>query len=158
MDKSPLAWSHMFPPQISQRQSESAVKLRYDGATIDGQPVFFCVINQADLSRLGSDALSGLVFDNTSDAFFVGTELDLNLYVDMDAHPDFIDTIIDRANERGISVLNGAGDLEAMMDADRNLVAPDVPAFIENGVGHVPATYALSFIDKGKVSDGPEFG
>jgi len=156
--KSEFAYSHQFHPPIPDGIEEgSAIKVRYDGAQISGESVIFAVISSSDLGRLPADITRGLEFSvqDTSgqlrgnpDAFFIGSERDLSLYVNTDAYPDFIDEVREAASTSGLTFLNAVGDLQYMKGPDGDITAPTVPAFIENGMGYVPSLLAMSYLER----------
>lgn len=154
--KSGLAWAHNYPPPLPEGvDPDRSVLIRYDGAKIDNQDVFFAVLDKEDLTRLSRSVLEDIEFSRigpdgeprgSSEAFFVGSERRLHLYVDIDRYPDFIDRVRESAEEAGLTVLNGHGDLVRMQDEEGDVVAPVIPAFVENGMGHVPSTIAMNYV------------
>lgn len=156
--KSRLAWSHHYPPPLpAGADPDTSVLVRYDGARINDQDVIFAVLDKDDLSRLSEDVLHGISFSSrgedgelrgSSEAFFVGSELRLHLYVDLDAYPDFVDRVRSSAELSGCTLLNGVGDLAQMRDRSGDISAPDVPAFVENGMGYVPSSIAMSYVER----------
>lgn len=169
--KSALAWAHQFPPPIpAGLVPDETVTIRYDGVKVAGQDVIFAVIGADDLSRLPDRLVRGLEFcvpgadgelRGSPDAFFIGSERHLSLCVSIDAYPDFIDRVRELSDEAGLVDLNGEGDLRLMMGPDGDISAPDVPAFVENGMGYVPSVLAISYLDRIRPehvpNTGPEF-
>lgn len=168
--KSALAWAHQFPPPIPQDVSgDKAVIVRYDGVKMNGDDVIYAVIGAEDLGRLPSDLIRGLEFSvqasdgvlrGSPDAFFIGSERQLSLYVNTDAYPDFLDRVRDAAYEAGLTPLIGEGDLRLMTGPDGDISAPQVPAFVENGMGYVPSLLAMSHLERVRpdhdASSGPD--
>ena len=165
--KSALAWAHQFPPPLPDGVSaDTAVIIRYDGVKIGGEDVFYAVLNAADLSRLPDTVLRGLDFSvpdrdgemrGSPDAFFIGSERHLSLYVNTDAYPDFVSTVQVATLRRGMTFLNGEGDLREMRGPDGDVSAPNVPAFVENGMGYVPSLLAMSYLERIRPAD-PDAG
>lgn len=170
--KSDRAYAALFAPPLPEGvQAERAVIIRYDGVRIGQENVIYAVLGSEDLSRLPGEVLEGLEFSvrapdgelrGSPSAFFIGSERHLSLYVDIDAYPDFIDEVKAATFERGLTLLNGEGDLRSMMGPDGDISAPEVPAFIENGMGYVPSLLAMSYLDRIRPAHdtytGPEFG
>jgi hypothetical protein len=166
--KSALAYAHQFPPPLPEGvPADTAVIVRYDGVKIDDQDVFYAVLGAADLSRLPDRILRELEFSvrdrdgelrGSPDAFFIGSERHLSLYVNTDAYPDFVATVQAAALERGLILLNGEGDLRQMRGPDGDVSAPPVPAFIENGMGYVPSLLAMSYLDRIRPEADPDAG
>ena len=164
--KSALAWAHQFPPPIPESVSgDRAVVVRYDGVKLEGLDVIYAVIGSDDLGRLPDDLIRDLEFSTpgadgqlrgSPDAFFIGSERQLSLYVNTEAYPDFLDRVRDAAHRSGLTPLIGEGDLRLMMGPDGDLSAPAVPAFVENGMGYVPSPLAMSYLDRVRPAhDGP---
>jgi hypothetical protein len=170
--KSDRAYAALFAPPLPDGVlAEKAVIIRYDGVRVGHENVIYAVLGSEDLSRLPADVLGGLEFSvrapdgelrGSPSAFFIGSERHLSLYVDTDAYPDFIDVVKTATFERGLTLLNGEGDLRSMMGPDGDISAPAVPAFIENGMGYVPSLLAMSYLDRIRPEHdtytGPEFG
>lgn len=166
--KSALAWAHQFPPPLPDGVSaETAVILRYDGVKIGGEDVFYAVLNAADLSRLPETVLQGLEFSlkdrdgevrGSADAFFIGSERHVSLYVNTDAYTDFVETVQAATLRRGLTFLNGEGDLREMRGPDGDVSAPNVPAFVENGMGYVPSLLAMYYLDRIRPAADPDAG
>jgi len=170
--KSALAWAHQFPPPIPQGvQSEQAVVVRYDGVKVEDVDVIYAVIGGEGLSRLPDSLFRELEFSvrdrdgelrGSPDAFFIGSERHLSLYVNTDAYPDFLDQVRDAAHGAGLTPLIGEGDLRLMTGPGGDLSAPRVPAFVENGMGYVPSLLAMSYLERIRPDhdgySGPELG
>jgi hypothetical protein len=156
--KSALAWAHQFPPPIPQGvKSDQAVVVRYDGVKLEGVDVIYAVIGADDLSRLPGQLIRDLEFSSSGadgelrgspDAFFIGSERLLSLYVNTEAYPDFLDKVRDAAHNSGLIPLIGEGDLRLMTGPGGDLSAPQVPAFVENGMGYVPSLLAMSYLER----------
>lgn len=170
--KSALAWAHQFtPPLPDDVTAESSVMVRYDGARIGEEDVIYFVIGSDDLGRLPDHVLEGLEFSvrdeeggvhGSPDAFFIGSEWRLSLYVNTEAYPDFLDRVRDAASSVGLMSLVGHGDLHLMRGRDGDISAPAVPAFVENGLGYVPSLLAISYLERIRPqhdrTSGPELG
>lgn len=170
--KSDRAYAALFAPPLPDGVlADKAVIIRYDGVRIGAENVIYAVLGSEDLSRLPSEVLDGLEFSvmdadgelrGSPSAFFIGSERHLSLYVDVDAYPEFIDQVKTATFGRGLTLLNGEGDLRSMMGPDGDISAPAVPAFIENGMGYVPSLLAMSHLDRIRPDhepySGPELG
>lgn len=170
--KSALAWAHQFPPPIPQGiPAEQAIVVRYDGVKVEGVDVIYAVMGADDLSRLPDQLVRDLEFSvqgadgelrGNPDAFFIGSERLLSLYVNTEAYPDFLDQVRDAAHRIGLTPLIGEGDLRLMTGPGGDLSAPQVPAFVENGMGYVPSLLAMSYIERVRPDhdgySGPELG
>lgn len=166
--KSALAWAHQFPPPLPDGvDADGAVIIRYDGVRVGEHDVFYAVLNATDLSRLPDEVLKDLTFSvqdqdgelrGSPDAFFIGSERHLSLYVNTDAYPDFIGRVQAAALHRGLVFLNGEGDLREMRGPDGDVCAPPVPAFVENGMGYVPSLLAMHYLDRIRPERGADAG
>lgn len=152
----PLAGAHQFPPPLPDGvDHDRTVVIRYDGVKASGGDVIFAVIGGDHLAMIPDRALEGLEFSRynpqgelrgSPDAFFVGSERRLSLYVNVDAYPDFIKRVRDLALENGFDVAIADGDLKNMTGPDGEISAPRFPAFVMNGQGYVPSFVALSHL------------
>jgi len=156
--KSALAWGHQFPPPLpAGLDIEQTVLIRYDGVKAEGGDVIFAVLGSDHLRLLPEEVTRDLAFsvrDETGElrgspnAFFIGSERELSLYVNIDAYPDFVDQVRDLAIRSRLAVATGEGDLRSMTGPDGDICAPEVPAFIENGLGYVPSMLAMSYLER----------
>lgn len=156
--KSPLAWAHQFPPPLpAGLDMDRTILIRYDGVKAEGGDVIFAVLGADQMRLLPERVTEGLEFSRrdaegeirgSPDAFFIGSERHLSLYVNVDAYPDFIERVRDLAFEQGLDVAIGEGDLQSMTGPDGDISAPKVPAFVENGLGYVPSVLAMSYLSK----------
>lgn len=170
--KSALAWAHQFPPPIPDSiPAEQAILVRYDGVKVEGIDVIYAVIGSEDISRLPDHILRNLEFNirdpdgelrGSPGAFFIGSERRLSLYVDTAVYPDFVGQVRDAAYQAGLTPLIGDGDLRLMTGPGGDLSAPQVPAFVENGMGYVPSLLAMSYLERVRPDhdgySGPDIG
>lgn len=169
--RSELAWAQQFPPPIPAGIiPERTVTIRYDGVRANGHEIIFAVLGDDDLRRLPDRLIRGLDFSvvrpdgelrGSPDAFFIGSERQLSLCVNIDAYPDFTEQVRDLALEAGFTALNGDGDLQLMKGPDGDITAPPIPAFVENGLGYVPSRLAMSYLGiepDAHDHSGPDFG
>lgn len=132
---------------------EGAIKLRFDAGRIASEPIIYACVSAEDLSLIPTDELSILgigadISDIGGDPiFFVGDEASLELYVDLDAYPNFQSELAGVAMARGLSLSIARGDWATMVDAQGEFIAPDVPGFVRKGFEKVPPATALHIID-----------
>ncbi|MBW3243554.1 hypothetical protein KUV57_12850 [Epibacterium sp. DP7N7-1] len=129
-------------------QRDSAVMLRYDGKSIDGENIMFVCLPIADLAKLPAQRLNIAEPDiDGQTAFFLETPGGIALYLEAETHSDRLNTLREMALSGEISILDCVGDLK-IMGAPSNLQAPERAAFEENDFAEVDPKIALALLSE----------
>lgn len=137
---SQLARAHQAPPPGYAPQGQEAILIRYDGHSLNGDPIIYAQISIEDAARIPERVFSQLSLsdDEIEHGFFMQSQGDETfVFIDTDKHERFLDRAIAALEEAGIACHSAVGDLQAMRDAEGDLFPPACPAFIDNGMEFV---------------------
>ncbi len=143
---SKLAQVHQGPPPGYAPQDQEAILIRYDGHSLNGDPIIYAQISVEHAARIPERIFSHLVMseEEIEHGFFMQSKGDETfVFIDTEKHERFLDRAIAALEAEGIACHSAIGDLQAMRNAGGDIYPPACPAFIDNGMTFIDLDVGL---------------